>query len=195
MREATATDDFFFDLNGFLILKGALDNDLLARLNAEFDKFPRDLPTGAWYHGAQRRDYTKETGLELHNCVEIGGPFEELIDHPSWIQLVRRFCGEEKSYVQGLFIDECIASIRTEGGHHPVHSGGFEGALRGKFLYEHNVFRCGQINIIPALTNIGPGDGPTMIVPASHKSNFLHPGKGDYQRGDRMDALEGAIPV
>ena len=57
------------------------------------------------------------------------------------------------------------------------------------------MFRCGQINIILALQDIGPGDGPTMVVPASHKSNFDHPGKGDYARGERMDALPGAIPV
>jgi ectoine hydroxylase-related dioxygenase (phytanoyl-CoA dioxygenase family) len=27
-----------------------------------------------------------------------------------------------------------------------------------------------------ALTDIGEGDGPTMVVPGSHKSNFPHPG-------------------
>ena len=26
-----------------------------------------------------------------------------------------------------------------------------------------------------ALTDIGPGDGGTMIIPGSHKSNFQHP--------------------
>jgi Phytanoyl-CoA dioxygenase (PhyH) len=108
---------------------------------------------------------------------------------------LRRYCGEQDSYVEGLFIDECIASIRRSGGHHPVHSGGFRGALRGKYGYEHGVFRCGQCNIILALTDVGPGDGPTMVVPASHKSNFVHPNAGDYMRGDRMDTLEGAIPV
>jgi hypothetical protein len=84
---------------------------LLARLNAEFDAFPQDLQSGDWYRGSQRRDYTPETGLELHNAVELGGPFEELIDHPSWIDNMRHYCGEEKSYVEGLFIDESIASF------------------------------------------------------------------------------------
>ena len=46
MPEAAATDDFFFDLNGYLVLKGALDKDSVKRLNDEFDQFPRDLPTG-----------------------------------------------------------------------------------------------------------------------------------------------------
>ena len=191
----TALDDFLFDLNGFLVLRDAVDADLLARLDAEFDAFPRDLPLGGWYRGAQRRDYTPETGFELHQAVALGGPFEELIDHPSWIGHARHYAGEEDSYVSGLFVDESIASTRTSGGHHPVHSGGHRGALRGRYLYEHGVFRCGQVNVILALTDIGPGDGATMVVPGSHKSNLPHPLAGDYARGDRMDHLPGAVEL
>ena len=194
-RQPTPLDDFLFDLRGYLILRDTVSPELLDELNAAFDEFPRELPMGGWYRGAQRRDYTPETGLELHQAYELGAPFEVLIDNPSWIDLIVHFCGEEKSYVAGLFIDESIASIRTAAGHHPVHSGGFQGALRGAYGYKNGVFRCGQVNIILALTDIGEGDGPTMIVPGSHKSNFPHPGGGDYARGDRMDHLEGAVPA
>lgn len=193
-RMPTSQDDFFFDLRGYLILENAIEPELLDRLNHAFDTFP-DLEQGQWWGNAQRRDYTGETGFELHNCVEAGAPFEALIDHPGWINYVRRYCGEEASYVQGLFVDECIASIRRSGGHHPVHSGGYRGALRGAYQYKHGVFRCGQCNILLALTDVGEGDGPTMVIPGSHKSNFAHPNAGDYQRGDRMDALAGAVPA
>jgi ectoine hydroxylase-related dioxygenase (phytanoyl-CoA dioxygenase family) len=194
MREATPLDDFFFDLNGYLILKNAAAPELVDRLNAAIDALP-PLEFGQWIGNAQRRDYTQETGLEIHNCVELGGPFEELIDHPGWVNLVHRFCGEKGSYVDGLYIDECILSVRTKGGHHPVHSGGYQGALRGAFHYANGVFRCGQCNIILALTDVHEGDGCTMVVPGSHKSNFPHPLAGDYGRGERMDDLPGAIPV
>ncbi|MEZ0324857.1 MAG: phytanoyl-CoA dioxygenase family protein [Fimbriimonas sp.] len=190
----TALDDFFFDLNGYIVLKGAAEPELVQRLNDAIDELPH-VEFGEWIGNAERRDYTKDTGLEIHNCVELGGPFEELIDHPGWISHVHRYCGEAGSYVDGLFIDECMLSVRTVGGHHPVHSGGYQGALRGKYQYENGVFRCGQCNIILALTDVGPGDGPTMVVPGSHKSNFPHPLAGDYGRGDRMDALPGAIPL
>ncbi|MCX6380346.1 MAG: phytanoyl-CoA dioxygenase family protein [Armatimonadetes bacterium] len=193
-RFPSALDDFLFDLRGYLVLENAVAPDLLSALNTSFDGFP-PIPREGWWGNAQRRDYTDETGFELHNCVEVGEPFEQLIDHPSWINHIRRYCGEEDSYVQGLFIDECVASIRTSGGHHPVHSGGYRGALRGKYQYEHGVFRCGQCNIIVALTDIGEGDGPTMVIPGSHKSNFTHPLAGDYGKGDRMDDLPGAVPV
>ena len=190
----TQLDDFNFDLRGHLVLKQAAGMDLVDRLNTAIDSLP-PLEFGQWLGNAQRRDYTKDTGFELHNCVELGGAFEELIDNPGWINHVRRYAGEEQSYIQGLFIDECILSVRKSGGHHPVHSGGFQGALRGAYRYEHGVFRCGQVNTILALTDIGPGDGATMVIPGSHKSNFAHPSAGDYARGDRMDALEGAVPV
>ncbi|MCE9616581.1 MAG: phytanoyl-CoA dioxygenase family protein [Lentisphaerae bacterium] len=194
MREPSALDDFLFDLRGFLVLENTVSPKLLADLNHVFDTFPK-LEYGQWWRNCHRRDYTQHTGFELHNCVEAGAPFEEMIDHPSWIKLVQRYCGDDQSYTQGLFIDECIASIRRSGGHHPVHSGGFRGSTRGMYTYKHNVFRCGQVNIILALTDIGPGDGPTMVIPGSHKSNFPHPLAGDYLKGDRMDDLPGAIPV
>ena len=193
-RHPSALDDFLFDLRGYLVLKQAAEPDLLDALNRVIDDLP-PLEYGEWYGNAQRRDYTASTGLELHNCLELGDPFTRLIDHPGWINYLRHYCGEEKAYTEGLFIDECILSVRTEGGHHPVHSGGYRGALRGAFHYNHGVFRCGQCNIILALTDVGPGDGPTMVIPGSHKSNFPHPNAGSYANLDRMDHLEGAVEV
>lgn len=191
----TQLDDFLFDLNGFLILRGAASRDEVAALNAAFDRFP-DLATGDWMGGAQRRDYSAHTGFELHNVLDCGDPtFDVLIDHPSWIERVRHYAGEEDSYVAGVTIDENIASIRRSGGHHPVHSGGFETPIRTQYRYEHGKFRCGQVNVILALTDIGPGDGGTMVVPGSHKSNLPHPLAGDYFAGDRMDALPGSVEV
>ena len=193
-RTPALLDDYLFDLRGYLVLKDAVEPELLERLNRAVDAMP-PLQMGEWLGNAHRRDYTRDTGFELHNCVELGGPFEELIDHPGWINYLRHYCGEEQSYVEGLFIDECILSVRGPGGHHPVHSGGYRGALRGAYHYANGVFRCGQCNIILALTDIGPGDGATMVIPGSHKSNFPHPLQGDYARGDRMDNLAGAVEV
>lgn len=194
IRNPTALDDYLFDLRGYLILENAVEPDLLADLNRAFDNFP-PLEPMEWWGNAQRRDYTAATGFELHNCIEAGRPFERLIDHPGWINYVRHYAGEEQSYIGGVFIDESVASIRRSGGHHPAHSGGFQGALRGAYGCRDGVFRCGQVNIILALTDIGPEDGPTLIVPGSHKSHFPHPSVGDYGKGDRMDTLPGAVPA
>lgn len=174
-RVPTPIEDYLFDLNGYLILRNTVDTALLERLNAEFDRFPASLKAGDWYKGAQRRDYSPDTGIELHHCIQIGGPFEELIDNPSWIEYMKRYAGEQDTYVEGLFIDECIASIRTSGGFHPLHSGRYGTPNRCVYDYRDGHFRCGQVNVIVALTDIGPGDGPTIVIPGSHKSNLPHP--------------------
>lgn len=174
MATPTPMDDYLFDLRGYLALKNAVDADHIAALNAVLDSIP-PLKQGEWWGSVQRMDNNPAAGMELQNIVEAGEPFEQLIDHPSWIEYMRHYCGEEGSYVEGLFIDECLASIRGPGGYFGAHSGGWQGALRGKYLYDNGRFRCGQVNLLLALTDIGPGDGPTAVIPGSHKSNLEHP--------------------
>jgi Phytanoyl-CoA dioxygenase (PhyH) len=189
-----ALDDFQFDLQGFLIRKSVLSTEQLTSLNAAFDRLP-NIATGEWVGNSQRRDYTPDTGYELHNCLEFDPAFDALIDHPGWIGHALRYAGEYGSYTEGVFIDECIATVRRSGGHHPVHSGGHHAAMRNQYRFENGVFRCGQLNVLVALRDVSEGDGPTMVVPGTHKSNFPHPLAGDYARGDRMDDLPGAIPA
>ena len=170
----TALEDYLFDLRGYLILRNAVAPELVERLNRALDGFP-PLEWQGWHGNVQRFDNNGHAGIELQNIVEGGEPFEELIDHPSWIGHLRHYCGEEDSYVQGLFIDECFASIRRSGGFFPIHSGGQDGVVRNQFGYVNGRFRCGQVNILTALTDIGPGDGGTAVIPGSHKSNLMHP--------------------
>ena len=109
------TLDYLFDLNGFVILRNALDPQHLDELNHAFDEFP-DVPHLGWHGNVHRLDNNGYAGVELQNIVEGGAAFEKLIDHPAWIERVHRYCGEKGTYVDGLFIDECFASIRRTGG-------------------------------------------------------------------------------
>ena len=56
--------------------------------------------------------------MNLQQIYEAGEPFENLIDHPSWIEHVKHFVGGEGTfdYNHGpLFIDEKFANIRGPG--------------------------------------------------------------------------------
>ena len=197
MQTVTDTDDFMFDLNGYLILRGAVGAELLGQLNAAFDRFP-DLEKGDWWGEVQRLDGGGPAGVELQSIVEAGPPFEALIDHPAWIDRVARYCGEQDTYVEGLFIDECFASIRRSGGFFPLHSGGQDGVVRNQFRFVNGQFRCAQVNILLALTDIGPGDGATRVLPGSHKSNLAHPifaRAFDDRREEEDETVEGAVEV
>ncbi len=198
-KQPSKLDDYLFDLQGYLVLENAIEADLVADLNAAFDRFPSIEPDG-WWGNMQRIDRRvdgQDLALDLQSIVEAGEPFERLIDHPSWIEYARRYVGESDSYVEGLFIDECFATVRRAGGYSPPHSGGYRGAIRGQHRFKDGVFRCGQMNVLMALTDIGPGDGATVVVPGSHKSNFEHPQVVDLQASNRgsMDSIAGAMEV
>jgi hypothetical protein len=166
--------DYLFDLNGYLILENVIAPDHLAALNAAFDGFP-ELGFKEWWGDVQRLDNNARAGMELQNIVHAGKPFENLIDHPAWVDRMRRYCGEDQTWIQGLFIDECFASVRRSGGFFPMNSGGHERAIRNQYGYADGRWQCGQVNILVALTDIGPGDGGTRVIPGSHKSSFGHP--------------------
>jgi ectoine hydroxylase-related dioxygenase (phytanoyl-CoA dioxygenase family) len=190
------TLDYLFDLRGYAILKNAVDAQHLVELNKAFDNFP-DLPYMGWHGNVQRLDNNGLAGLELQNIVEGGEAFEKLIDHPAWIERLHKYCGEKGTYVDGLFIDECFASVRRTGGFFPIHSGGQNAIVRNQYRYMNDHFRCGQVNILLAVTDIGPGDGGTLVVPGSHKANFL-PDEVHalYQNRENYKTLpEGAIEV
>lgn len=195
----TEMDAYLFDLRGYLLLRGALSPEEVKALNAGLDAIPRIAP-GDW-HGYVHREETEDTrGIAYQQIYEAGAPFERLIDHPSWIDKVKRFVGGEGTFDWHhgpVFIDENFASIRGPGEAIGLHSGGHTGVKRTQFRYHNGQFHCGQINILMALTDIGPGDGGTMVIPGSHKSNLVHPqlARTKISSGASADDVEGAIEV
>jgi len=187
--------DYLFDLRGYIIIKNAVSQELVDRLNQALEPY-LDLEYLNWRGNVQRFDNNGNAGIELQNIVEGGAPFEELIDHPSWRDRMLRYCGEYGSYVEGLFIDECFASIRRSGGYFPFHTGSENGVMRGQYRFVNGFFRAGQVNMLLALTDVGPGDGGTMVIPGSHKANMIHPQvKAGWDETQRIDGVEGALEV
>ena len=129
--------------------------------------------------------------MHLQNIYEAGAPFEELIDHPSWINHVNRYVGGD----DGLFIDEAFLISQTAGPGQQFHSGGHKRKIRTQFRFHNNEFRCGQVNVLLALTDIEPGDGPTMVIPGGHKSNLPHPIYKQHDRQLGEVEVAEAIPV
>jgi hypothetical protein len=166
----TPIEDYLFDLRGYVLLRAALDAPTLDRIHSAVDAIPRLAPN-EWHGRVHRQDHPANRGINLQNVVEGGEPFEELIDHPSWIHHVTRYVGDDA----GLFIDECFVNLRGPGECINLHSGGHMERHRTRFGFHNGEFRCGQVNVLVALTPIGPGDGAPVVVPGSHKSNLCHP--------------------
>ncbi len=198
--QVSERERYFFDLNGFLLLKGALSAGEVAEINGAIDALLPIAP-GQWKGYVHGHNYGDDDGLNLQQIYEGGAAFEKLIDHPAWIEKVKYFVGGAGTfdYNHGpLFIDECFANIRGPGEAIGLHSGGHEGTKRTQFRFFNGRFHCGQINILMALTDIGPGDGSTMVVPASHKAHFPHPDEDRHSMFAEVasvDGVEGAVHV
>ena len=198
-----AVDDletYLFDLKGYILKKNALSCEEVKQLNTGIDTI-MPLEPGEWFGHVHAHSYGTNDGLNLQQIYEAGAPFECLIDHPSWIDCVKHFVGGEGTfdYQHGpLFIDECFAHIRQPGEAIGLHSGGYPPIHRNQFRYHGGRFMCGQVNVLMALTDIGPGDGGTMVIPGSHKSNFMHPHFERFKmksEGSSVDGVEGAEVV
>lgn len=201
----TAMELYRFDLYGYLLLKGAIAPGHVAELNAVLDDIlalDPPLRHNEWYGAIHAHTFGGQDGVNLQQIYEAGDPFERLIDHPSWIEKVKHFVGGQNNFDAHhgpLFIDENFASIRGPEEAIGLHSGGHKLTKRTQYRYANGQFGCGQINVLMALTDIGPGDGATMVIPGSHKANFEHPQFGEHAiskgKATSVDGVEGAIEV
>ncbi len=188
-------DRYLFDLKGFIVLRGALSPEEVAACNETLDEL-QDIRPNEWRGHVHGHNFTGEhEGKNLQQIYEAGPAFEKLIDHPSWINKVTHFLGTDQPNFDGhhgpCFIDENFASIRGPGEAIGLHSGGQDRVTRCQFRYHDGRFHCGQINILMGLNDIGPGDGATMVVPGSHKSNIRHPNYDDQRMKDTATSVDG----
>jgi len=187
---------YLFDLRGYLLLENALTPEEVKACNDRLDELYPIEPDewDGYMHARPIRPGADD--FQLQQIYEAGAPFERLIDHPSWIDKLKFFVGGEGSfdwYHGPLFIDENFAWVRGPSKATAMHSGGHENVKRTQFRYRNGHFQCGQINILIALKDMGPGDGATMVVPGSHKANFPHPQAADQRSGKRPPGLDGVI--
>lgn len=194
---------YLFDLNGYIIIRNALSADELAACNATLDEVQDFVGTGWHGHVRLRNDPDRQEGLSLQQMYEAGPVWEGLIDHPNWFGKAVHFIGSDDpenfdGHHGPAFIDECFASIRGPGQALRLHSGGHVGTIRTQYRYHAGKFHCGQVNVLIALNDIGPGDGATMVIPGSHKSNIRHPQTVEVDKRSEqtsVDGIEGAIEV
>ena len=148
-----------------------------------------------WIGNVEIHSYGPDDGVNFQNIIEGGAVFERLIDHPAWHPLAERYINP----VNGLSIHENLLNVRGPGGFLYIHCGGHAPLFYLTFR-QHNTgaWMVGQINVLIALHDIGPGDGPTVLVPGSHKATEIHPrleldGKGIIAAHHEREAAGTAL--
>lgn len=197
VSEPTDMDDYLFDLRGFVVIEDALSQELVDACNQAVDDV-LPLEPGEWHGHVHRREETTAVGdsVQLQQIYELE-PWDRLIAHPSWIEYAKRFIGNQDDFDTShgpLYIDENFFQITPEGQGTSVHSGGHTRTKHTQFRHHNGDFHCGQVNVLVAFNDIGPGDGATMAVPGSHKQNFEPPFYADV-RGQTLENVPGAEEI
>lgn len=166
----TALEEYFFDLHGYTVLPSALTPDHVEACNSWIDGLP-SLEINQWLGNVHVQSYGGIDGINLQDVIEAGEVFERLIDHPAWIEHVRHYLGPStKPYIYEIFIN-----IREQGGYIGVHSGGHNVDHYQRSGRRNGQWVCPMLSVLAPLTEIGSGDGATVIIPGSHKSDLAHP--------------------
>jgi hypothetical protein len=194
--------DYLFDLNGFRVIAGAVSAADVKAINRWIDEHPATAADaasfekgeqGKWIGNVEVQSYMKEDGVNYQNVIEGGPVFESLIDAPSWIDDVRRYVGPGLGG-PNLSLNENLVNCRGRGGYIGMHSGGHLPFFTTLFRHHTGSWMVGQINIIVALNDIGPGDGCTVVVPGSHRSHIPHPHYDD-EGGDAHKVVNYSGPA
>jgi len=182
LESMTPEERYLFDLQGYLVLRGALDDATLCRLNQTVDELESKSDQEVAFMGVERR-YRRldnlyaqvrpapEGRLQDYDCAILcnGGPFEELIDWPVTLPLVQEMIGEP------MKLDAASFMSRNPGGAFRFHHGYAELLPYSEYRYSEGRFECVSLKIGYALTDVDVADGAFAVIPSSHKSNFTNP--------------------
>ena len=121
MAVPTPMDEYTFDLRGYILVPGALDQAELAAINGYVDALGPLIDHGGWYENVEVHSYYGggpgqakrgiDDGYNLQHIYEAGPVFETLIDHPKWFGHVEHFLGAGEPFMHELFLN-----VRGKGG-------------------------------------------------------------------------------
>ena len=176
MSEVTHEEKFLFDVQGFLILRGAIDPELVKALDQAVVENEAIEHDESWAEGlfegtpAERAKFgkhlTKDTGSEhqvrLNGLPRLDPVFDRLIAHPAIVPYLREFMGEPQ-LVNTWSISKYEGRDAT----------GWHSGLRPEdYSVRDGMIRSAMVNVVTMLTPNHPGDGCFAVIPGSHKKNF-----------------------
>lgn len=166
------SDRFFFDVNGYVVLRGVLDSDALDHLNRRIDELQLEEISDK-----DARDF------KLRWAFDHGQPFINLVDHEAVLPYLTEWLDP------GVRIDHAYGLVYLPGEDVPLHGDDNVGTGGVFYRVEHGRISSGLTVVSWALTDCPPGAGGFRCVPGSHKASFPRSSDG------AVDAMAIEVPV
>ena len=164
---------YFWDLNGYLVVDGVMDEEWLARANEAVDKFQdrvevgRELSGGSVSQAGTGRPLL--SGL-LDLPAPYNAPFRRMIAHPAVVDRLNWMGGS--GYRTGGATVFC-AALGTSG--HSLHDGNEPMSPSRGYYFKNGRSYCETVTITWQLRDVEPGLGGFACVPGSHKTQYSLP--------------------
>jgi len=154
----TDEQKFFYDLKGWLLLPGVLEEGLLEAVREHIYKLKNEPES-----------------LPLHERYSLAGPTQELVDHPAIAGVLAGIIApdpDEHSY--GFRCESSFSMIRAHG---EQGSAPHCGPLVGPMAYQliKGQIWSGLTRVVWELSEVKKGGGGTPIMSGSHKAGFPVP--------------------
>lgn len=178
----TPDQRYFFDLTGYLHLRGVLSAAELAPAQAAADRYIT-MPPEAWplEFGADltRRDLTPyQHGFAFDKSLEV------LTRHPATWPILMELTDRRPRFNGGT-----LGYNRHGHRFHRLHAG-WQPSKRPdvrRYYAEDGLVRCTDFIFFFYLSDVFPGDGGLIVLPGSHKAHFDRP-PGMFYPGAEGDA-------
>lgn len=151
-------DRYLFDLQGYLVVKGALRRDEVAELNGLIDQ--QGLPEPGETVQSQR----------FGEFLTWGQPFRDLLDHPSVVPFLKEWLDPafRLDHYYGIYMRQGTEGLKLHGGATPYDRPEY-------FHFRHGQMFNGLTVVSWALVDIPKEQGGFTCIPGSHKANYPCP--------------------
>ena len=151
---------YMFDLQGYLVVPGALSPEKIAQLNSVLDEHiaaecPTDMSTHRFEH---LLDWSKD--------------YRDLIDNPAITPYLAKLLGDQFR-LDHVYLDVIRSGKGPIGTN--LHGGGAPYNPTFYYRYHDGMMYNGLSVVAYNLKDVGPMDGGFGCVPGSHKSNIKFP--------------------
>jgi hypothetical protein len=178
MGPMTDAERFRFDLQGFLVRRGALSAGDVAALNVAIDVL--HVPPPGADIGSQR----------FSGFLPVARRFRDLMDHPAVLDVVRETCGPNVrlDHVYGIVMAKGTSGLSLHGGGTPFDPAQHYRTDSGRIC-------TGLMAVQWALVDHPPGSGGFVCVPGSHKSAFPLPPTFDRELAVHVPLAAGDVVI
>jgi len=182
--EMTEDERYLFDLNGYIIVRGVLNEEEVKECNDAIDRRQSKMIERK---DVELRNAVKGTALygngpgrkDLGGVLEWGEDstvFKSILAHPRLVPIFHGILGEGYRMDHLPFViaqDKGAEGFQLHGGTIDCTSGRYNPHLA--YSYHHGMMRSALLGCNVMLTDHNAGDGGFCVVPGSHKSNFKMP--------------------